>query len=146
MRPAAEDKHLTLTLDTSQLDSRPILGDPVRIKKILGHLVTNAIKFTHQGEVTIRPRTSLEKNQDQISLTCCIEDTGIGIPASKIDHLFTKFTQVDGSATRAYSGTGIGLAICKNFCELMDGNISVSSQPGKGSQFEFTIQLMQSSQ
>ncbi|MBV1877665.1 MAG: PAS domain S-box protein [Pseudomonadales bacterium] len=160
IRPLAEHKKLQLNLDTTQLTHTIVEGDPARIKTILTHLVTNAIKFTHAGEVTIRIKTTDAINNtasatnnttsatndpaaqsSKVFFNCVIEDTGIGIAPSKLDFLFSKFTQVDSSSTRAYGGTGIGLAICKNICELMNGNILVRSEQGTGSQFEFNLHL-----
>lgn len=115
-----------------------IKGDSLRLKQILINLVGNAIKFTSCGEVFLN--VELLTSQDgQIELAFAVKDTGIGIPADKIDTLFKAFSQVDSSTTRKYGGTGLGLAICARLSSLMGGTISVQSDPGNGSTFTFTI-------
>ncbi|MGJ8562478.1 MAG: ATP-binding protein [Alphaproteobacteria bacterium] len=115
------------------------IGDAGRIRQVLTNIVGNAIKFTHMGGVTIdvRGRQLGEKYKLSISVT----DTGIGIPADKLDCVFQKFTQAEGSTTRDYGGTGLGLAISRSLVEMMDGNIGVRSEEGKGSTFWFDIML-----
>jgi signal transduction histidine kinase/ligand-binding sensor domain-containing protein/DNA-binding response OmpR family regulator len=116
-----------------------IIGDCTRLKQILINLTGNAIKFTKQGEVVISIYNA-EQKKDQVKLAFEIRDTGIGIPADKIQHLFQPFTQADSSTTRKYGGTGLGLAITKKLVELMQGRISADSWVGKGTSFSFTIQ------
>ena len=111
------------------------LGDPTRIRQVLLNLVTNAIKFTSQGEVTVRAGWSAAHLRIEVS------DTGVGIPADVIPHLFERFSQADGSTARRFGGTGLGLAICKRLVELMDGAIGVESTPGRGSTFSFALPL-----
>jgi CheY-like chemotaxis protein len=117
-----------------------VQGDPGRLRQILLNLVGNAIKFTEQGEVVVRAEVSPIKNDD-LQLTVSIKDTGIGIPQGKLESLFDSFTQVDASTTRKYGGSGLGLSICKQLCELMGGEISVKSELGKGSEFTFNLAL-----
>lgn len=117
-----------------------LVGDPSRIKQILINLVGNAIKFTQQGHIKISI-TLLEKFENATSLKISVEDTGIGIPTTKLDRLFKAFSQVDASTTRHYGGTGLGLAISKKLAELMHGEMSVNSEPGKGSSFWFSLKL-----
>jgi signal transduction histidine kinase/DNA-binding response OmpR family regulator/HPt (histidine-containing phosphotransfer) domain-containing protein len=134
-----EEKNLELVLDLTQVNSHMVKGDPGRIRQILNNLLSNAVKFTSQGEIIIRAR--LEDQEKHPALTVEISDTGIGIEPEKLDSLFESFTQADSSTTRKYGGTGLGLAITKRLCELMNGSISASSEPGKGSCFSFTLQL-----
>lgn len=135
----AQEKNLELILDLKGIDITMVKGDPGRLRQIFTNLVSNAIKFTEQGEVLIR--CSLRKTSDGLLLEGLVGDTGIGIPADKQQALFEPFTQLDASTTRHYGGTGLGLAISKNICELMRGEIRVSSELGKGSRFEFNVLL-----
>jgi signal transduction histidine kinase/ActR/RegA family two-component response regulator len=117
-----------------------IVGDVTRLRQILTNLLANAVKFTEQGEVTVtvRPRARVAERHE---LEFAIRDTGIGIPADRIGHLFAPFTQVDSSTTRRYGGTGLGLAIARRFAELMGGEMSVESTENAGSTFRFTIRV-----
>ncbi len=115
-------------------------GDPGRLRQIITNLAGNSIKFTHQGEVVISAMSESEENGFAV-IRFEIRDTGIGIPANRIDALFSPFTQVDGSTTRKYGGTGLGLAICKQLTELMGGKIGIISEEGKGSTFWFTAKF-----
>ncbi len=145
MAHQAQDKQLELILDLTGVEQSMVKGDPGRLRQILTNLVGNAIKFTHQGEIVIRANMkSIDNNQYQ--LNCTITDTGIGIPVDKQAKLFDSFTQVDASTTRRYGGTGLGLAVAKKLSELMGGNISVTSEPNKGSCFEINIVLGKSHQ
>jgi signal transduction histidine kinase/CheY-like chemotaxis protein len=113
-------------------------GDPSRLRQILMNLAGNAIKFTHQGGLSIE--VGRETPQDgRMRIRFDVRDSGIGIPQDAIGRLFSMFTQVDVSTARRYGGTGLGLAISKRLTEMMGGSIGVESQPGKGSLFWFTI-------
>jgi PAS domain S-box-containing protein len=115
-------------------------GDPGRLRQILLNLVSNAIKFTAQGDVTVRVDRVEESSQDVV-LKFHVTDTGIGIPAASQSKLFQPFSQADGSTTRRYEGTGLGLAICKQLAEQMGGEIGFESFLNQGSRFWFTVCL-----
>ncbi|HKX28715.1 MAG TPA: ATP-binding protein [Blastocatellia bacterium] len=140
--PQAALKHLRLT---SRFDERVpdlIVSDGTRLRQILVNLVGNAIKFTEVGEVTVSI-SSLELADRQCQLTVSIRDTGIGIPANRLDKLFRAFSQVDSSMTRKHGGTGLGLTISRHLCELMGGRMWVESVASEGSTFSFTIPVKQ---
>jgi PAS domain S-box-containing protein len=114
-----------------------IEGDPTRVRQILLNLMSNALKFTDRGHVTVRSSFARGKNGDLLRFE--VADTGIGIPADRQHLLFRDFSQIDRSTTRRFGGTGLGLAICKRLAEAMGGEIGVVSEPGEGSTFWFTI-------
>lgn len=115
-----------------------IVGDVTRLRQILVNLVNNALKFTEKGEICVSVARATENNHS-LELKFTVKDTGIGIPADRIDTLFKPFSQVDSSTTRKYGGTGLGLAICARLAQLMGGRIWVESTEGQGSTFFFTI-------
>ncbi|PLX47829.1 MAG: hybrid sensor histidine kinase/response regulator [Desulfobulbaceae bacterium] len=121
------------------LAGRPVLGDEVRLRQILINLVGNALKFTENGEVDIAIRRDAAPRTDHVVFE--VRDTGIGIPAHRLQAIFEKFTQADGSTTRQYGGTGLGLAICCQLAELMGGKLAVESVEGKGSLFRCVVPL-----
>ena len=116
-----------------------IVGDLARVRQVLVNLTNNAVKFTKQGMVLIEVKTGVERSDGNIEITFSVKDTGIGIPAERMDRLFKSFSQVDTSTTRQYGGTGLGLAISKQLVELMGGKIWVESEAGKGAVFTFTL-------
>ncbi|MFH1981502.1 MAG: response regulator [Pseudomonadota bacterium] len=118
-----------------------LIGDPMRIRQILINLVSNAVKFTNRGEITVMV-TLADAQADRLVLRFAVKDTGIGIPESLLPRLFDAFSQADGSTTRKYGGTGLGLAICKQLAEMMGGRIWAESSPDKGSQFYLTVELL----
>jgi len=115
-----------------------IIGDPLRLRQILLNLLSNSIKFTEQGSISLLVDCHNGKD-DALNLRFQLQDTGIGIAAENLEHIFNKFAQEDTSSTRKFSGTGLGLAICRQLCQLMGGDIQVTSTLGKGSTFTFTI-------
>jgi PAS domain S-box-containing protein len=115
-----------------------VIGDPERLRQVLVNLVGNAIKFTHLGQVAVD--VTCDASSDHIAkLLFKVSDTGIGIPAEKHALIFEPFTQSDGSSTRKYGGTGLGLSVCKRLVELMGGKIWLESAAGRGSTFYFTV-------
>ena len=115
-------------------------GDPGRLRQVLTNLVSNAVKFTRQGEVTVRIGL-VSEDTSHARLAFRVMDTGIGIPPEAQSRLFQAFSQADGSTTRRFGGTGLGLAICKQLVEQMDGNIGFETVPGQGSTFFFSVAL-----
>jgi len=115
-----------------------LCGDPGRVGQILNNLIANAIKFTNEGEIIISV-TTLSSSENSIELKFSVQDTGIGIAPDQKNLLFKRFSQVDGSVTRKYGGTGLGLVICKQLIEMMEGAINVETIMGKGSDFNFTL-------
>lgn len=116
-----------------------ILSDELRLYQVISNIFYNAIKFTPQGSVEIAISTQATKIENEIDMVIEIKDTGIGIPHNRIDSIFNKFEQVDGSLTRKYRGSGLGLTICKKIVDLMNGQITVKSEINKGSNFTVTI-------
>ncbi len=116
-------------------------GDFARMKQVVMNFASNAVKFTDHGHVLIRARLVRDADRRKL-LRIDVQDTGCGIPENKIDLVFGRFTQIDGSYSRKYEGTGLGLAISKGFVGLMGGRIDVRSKPGKGSVFSFTVPLI----
>ena len=139
--PTAHTKGLRVLLDAVAVNHQWVKGDPHRIKQIVNNLLSNAIKFTDHGEIFVR--AELVAEQSRWRLNCSVQDSGMGIKASKIAQLFDPFTQADSSTTRNFGGTGLGLSIVKKLCELMGGSIAATSEIGKGSCFSFNIQLDQ---
>ena len=123
-----------------------IIGDNLRLRQILVNLVSNAIKFTEQGEIFVGVHLRQSKKDGNIELQFEVRDTGIGIPEDKMERLFKAFSQVDSSTSRKYGGTGLGLIICEKLIGLMNGEISVQSKEHEGTTFIFTIWTTASSQ
>jgi PAS domain S-box-containing protein len=138
MRVRAKAKGLPLDVRYDGPVPEAICSDPTRLRQILINVVGNAIKFTETGSVLIVSRL-LNEAGEQPKLQFDVIDTGVGIPADKIEQIFKPFTQADGSTTRNFGGTGLGLSISKRLVELLGGQISVSSTVGNGSTFSFTV-------
>jgi signal transduction histidine kinase/CheY-like chemotaxis protein len=136
----AEERGLALLVRCAPSVPGTAVGDALRIRQIVSNLVGNAIKFTERGHVLV----DVECTRGEPAgwrLEVAVEDTGIGIPADKIDHVFERFTQADESTARRYGGTGLGLAICKHLATLMGGVMTLTSEAGRGSRFAFAIPL-----
>jgi len=138
----AAEKGLELICIVDPAVPLELKGDPGRLRQIILNLAGNAIKFTHKGEVCVRATLEQEDHQ-QVVVKFSVKDTGIGIPADRINAIFEPFVQVDGSTTRKYGGTGLGLAICKELVRLMGGEFGVESVEGQGSNFWFTVRFGQ---
>jgi len=137
--PRALEKGLNLAYQIDEGTPETLLGDAVRLRQILVNLLSNAVKFTHQGEVLVSIDTRPAPQPHQARLHVAVSDTGIGIAAEHLPHLFQSFTQVDASTTRHYGGTGLGLAIVKRLAGLMGGGVGVDSTPGRGSVFHLEL-------
>ncbi|MEO5331595.1 MAG: ATP-binding protein [Magnetococcus sp. YQC-5] len=135
---AANMKGLELNVDVEPGLGICFLGDPARLRQVILNLVGNAIKFTKEGRVSVR--VSRDGSQAEFLLFAVV-DTGIGIPANRLEAIFESFTQADGSTTRTHGGTGLGLTICKKIVERMEGKIWVESAFGKGSMFWFRVRM-----
>ncbi|HET9488814.1 MAG TPA: response regulator [Methylomirabilota bacterium] len=136
--PRARERDLELTYLVEDGTAARLRGDGGRVRQILVNLLSNAVKFTDVGEISISV-VGRELGDGRHELHFAVRDTGIGIPAERLDRLFQSFSQVDASTSRRYGGTGLGLAICKRLSERMGGRIWVESDPGRGSIFHFTI-------
>ena len=136
----AHQKGLELIYDVQPDVPESLIGDPGRVRQILVNLIGNAIKFTEQGEILVSV-TRESETSDKVCLHISVADTGIGIPLDRQQTIFEAFSQADGSTTRKFGGTGLGLTISTRLVELMGGRIWVESEPGKGSTFHFTAWL-----
>ncbi|HEX5328717.1 response regulator [Sulfuricurvum sp.] len=133
-------KSLEFHIDIDSSIPLKLEGDPLRLGQIFNNLIGNAVKFTDQGDITVRVK-SLSKDAEEIVLECSVTDSGIGISEEEQLRLFSAFSQSDASNTRKYGGTGLGLVISKQLCELMGGEIWLESTKGVGSTFYFTVKL-----
>ena len=137
---AAAQKGLDIVFTVSPEIPVTLRGDAMRLGQVIINLVNNAVKFTDEGEVVLSVVLD-QKFEESVRLKCSIRDTGIGMTEAQQSMLFRSFSQADTSTTRQYGGTGLGLALCKRLCELMGGEIGVSSQFGLGTTFTFTVTL-----
>ena len=136
----ADERVLELLCDIAPEVPEPVEGDPGRLRQIILNLVSNAIKFTHHGEVALKVQIESEDHDTRL-IRFTVSDTGIGIPAGKQMSIFSPFTQADSSTTRKYGGTGLGLTISARLVAMMGGRIWLESEVGKGTQFYFTVRL-----
>jgi two-component system CheB/CheR fusion protein len=136
----AHEKDVELSYQTTPEVPQTLIGDSGRLRQILFNLVGNAVKFTPQGKVVVRVRAE-SQTEENVCLYFSVIDTGIGIAVEQQRKIFEAFTQADGSTTRKFGGTGLGLSVSMRLVELMGGRLWVESEPGKGSTFHFTVQF-----
>ncbi|MDK2807725.1 MAG: two-component system, NarL family, sensor histidine kinase BarA [Clostridiales bacterium] len=139
--PTINEKGLTLRVNITPTVPEFLIGDELRLMQIINNLLSNSIKFTNVGQISIEVNMTEEDENGVVELFFMVIDTGIGIDKQDMDKLFKDFSQVDASITRRYGGTGLGLSITKQLVELMQGNIFVQSERGKGSTFSFSVRL-----
>jgi len=135
-----DDKRVELVFSVPRGVPAHLVGDPLRLGQVLINLTNNAVKFTDEGEIVVAVEVA-ERSQDGVLLRFSVSDTGIGMDNDQLARLFQSFSQADSSVTRKYGGTGLGLSISKQLVELMGGRIEVTSTPGVGSRFSFTVRL-----
>lgn len=140
LAPDAQEKNIELVNYIEPCIPKNLLGDALRFKQVLSNLVSNAIKYSHSGNIIIDV-SILQRLETQIILKICVSDEGIGLSREEQEQLFSPFNQADSSITREHEGTGLGLAICKGLVERMHGEIGVVSAPDQGSTFWFTARL-----
>jgi PAS domain S-box-containing protein len=141
LAPSAEEKGIELSCQSSVGLTVPLVGDPARLRQVLVNLVSNAIKFTRAGEVSVRA-SLVSESDDEARVRVEVSDTGAGIPFEAQAKLFQPFVQLDATTTREHGGTGLGLAICRELIERMSGTIGLTSVPGAGSTFWFEVPLV----
>ena len=137
-RTLINDKGLKLRVSVDLNIPDSLIGDPHRLNQILNNLLSNAIKFTSEGEINVEVK-SLTQQNNEVELSFCIADTGIGIPDDKLQSVFESFSQAETGTSRKFGGSGLGLSISKKLVELQNGTIEASSCPGEGTTFTFTI-------
>ncbi len=139
-REQASQNNIKLTLDVDSQTPDVIVGDRGRLQQMLSNLLDNAIKFTHEGQVSLNI-VCLEKKDESVVIECRVSDTGVGLNKDGVDAIFQSFHQVDSSSTKRFGGTGLGLAITRKLATMMGGTIEVSSQLGQGSTFILTVKF-----
>ncbi len=140
LQPRARAKGIDLMIDFDMFLPTTYVGDPGRLRQVFTNLIGNAVKFTEAGHVLIRT-VGIEAAPGEQQLHIAVEDTGIGIPADQVEHVFGEFNQVESAANRKFEGTGLGLAITRRLIERMGGTIWVDSEHGRGSTFGFQVTL-----
>jgi signal transduction histidine kinase/CheY-like chemotaxis protein len=136
---SAQEKGISFTLEKSADLPPSLIGDPIRLNQIISNLLSNAMKFTSEGGVTLRASVK-DRHDGKALLEFSVADTGIGIATEKLEEIFESYAQASADTTRKYGGTGLGLAICKRLIDLQGGTIDVTSEPDKGSVFTFSIE------
>jgi PAS domain S-box-containing protein len=138
--PKIQEKNLKLVKEYDDRIPEVLVGDPVRLHQIILNLVSNAVKFTTKGKITVGVKL-IDEDEKEVNIEFSIKDTGIGIAESKLEKIFESFQQASGGTSRLYGGTGLGLAIVKQLVELQDGTIHVSSNVNEGSTFSFVLKF-----
>lgn len=144
-RVSAQEKGVQFLVEIDPLVPNTLIGDPVRIQQVLNNLVSNAIKFTAEGSIKVAVQL-VSETEDSATVRFSVIDTGIGVPVERQAAIFQSFTQADGSMTRIYGGTGLGLTICRTIVEMMGGQIGLKSREGHGSTFWFEVTLPKQAQ
>ena len=134
----AEEKNISLLLNSSLEDDLVVVGDPYRLGQIFNNLLGNALKFTHEGEISVNMNYKMNDSK-RLIIEFQVKDTGIGVKQDKLADIFSPFMQASSDTSRKYGGTGLGLTICKNLIEMQGGNISVASKVHEGTTFTFCI-------
>ncbi len=134
----AAEKKIKIVKEIQHSTEYRLIGDATKLRQIMINLLSNAVKFTREGEISLRVGT-IPAAENEVELSVSVVDSGIGIPAEKLSELFKPFSQIDGSESKQLGGTGLGLVICKEYVELLGGEINVESKTGKGSTFNFKI-------
>ncbi|WP_371134784.1 transporter substrate-binding domain-containing protein [Pseudomonas sp. Q11] len=138
----ARQKNLDLSLQFDPVEGNPdVLIDPLRFKQVLSNLISNALKFTEEGQVQIKAQLSRVARDDALHMQLEVSDTGIGISPADLQRLFEPFSQVDNTGRMARTGAGLGLVISRNLCQMMGGSLHMNSQPGIGTQVQVSLQL-----
>ena len=140
METRISNNNVDLIMDVFENVPTVLVGDPVRVEQVLLNMVSNAVKFTKDGSVVVSARTKGQVD-DRVVLEFSVKDTGIGMSEEQMSRLFEPFAQADNSTTRKFGGSGLGLAITKRLVEMMNGHISVQSEPGVGSEFTCTVEV-----
>ena len=141
LQTSARDKGIALLLDYDLFLPARVIGDPGRLRQVLTNLIGNAVKFTVEGHVLVRVTGTTDSTEKTLTLHMSIEDTGIGIPEDMVGHIFGEFNQIESERNRKFEGTGLGLTICKQLVEIMQGEMWVRSTEGSGSCFGLRVDL-----
>lgn len=137
----AQEKQIPIMLTIDKSIPQTLIGDKIKFKRIIAKLLDNAVKFTEKGKILVKANLLKIDSDDKAELIISIVDTGIGIEEEKLSEIFEPFTQADGSLSRAYEGTGIGLSLCRQMAEILGGRLWVDSLKGHGSSFMFTAKF-----
>ncbi|WP_394151030.1 quorum-sensing autoinducer 2 sensor kinase/phosphatase LuxQ [Vibrio maritimus] len=140
-RPLCDEKSIELVIDNQLPQETMLFTDQVRLNQILFNLVSNAIKFTHKGEVKVSFLLSNQRSEETAELHIQVEDTGIGIRSNQLEQIFDPFVQSESTLTREYGGSGLGLAIVRNLVTILDGDIQIQSEVGEGTQFKINLPI-----